>query len=125
MRHGRETSASSRDSTLPAAMNDEAATKTSPWVELDGAHNVRDLGGLPAGTQRTRSGVLLRGDAVDALTDADVRRLVDDVGLVRVIDLRTAEERTERDEHRLAGAGIAVVDLEAFSSIDLERRRAT
>lgn len=93
------------------------------WLDLEGAHNVRDLGGLPAGAGRTRCGVLLRGDAIDALTEADVRLLVDDVGLAQVIDLRTAAERTERSERRLAAAGIEVVELEPFGGADLVRRR--
>ena len=42
------------------------------WLDLEDASNVRDLGGLPAATGRTRHGVLLRSDALDALTSADV-----------------------------------------------------
>ncbi len=95
------------------------------WLDLEGAHNVRDLGGLPAGNARTRSRVLLRGDALDALTTADVRVLVDEVGLVQVIDLRTMAERAERSEDRLAAAGVEVVELEAFDGDDMARRRRT
>ena len=35
-------------------------------IKLEGAHNVRDLDGLPAGDASTRAGVLLRSDALDA-----------------------------------------------------------
>jgi protein tyrosine/serine phosphatase len=68
-----------------------------PWIELDGAVNVRDLGGLPTRSDgRTVSGRLLRGDNLQELSAADVARLVDDIGLTTVVDLRsTAELRTE------------------------------
>jgi len=62
------------------------------WIELTGAHNVRDLGGLPAAGGRVRPGVLLRGDNLDALTPEDVALLRDEVGLRGVVDLRAAFE---------------------------------
>jgi protein-tyrosine phosphatase len=63
------------------------------WVPLDGAVNVRDLGGLPTddGT-RTATGRLLRADNLQGLSPADVRRLVDDIGVRTVVDLRTTVE---------------------------------
>ena len=57
------------------------------WLDLEGASNVRDLGGLPAATGRTRHGVLLRSDALDVLTAADVAALAS-VGVAHVVDLR-------------------------------------
>jgi protein tyrosine/serine phosphatase len=67
------------------------------WIELDGAVNVRDLGGLPTrGDGHTASGRLLRGDNLQELSAADVARLVDDIGLTTVVDLRsTAELKAE------------------------------
>ena len=44
------------------------------WIDLAGAHNVRDLGGLRAGAGTTRPNVLLRADALDGLTAARRRR---------------------------------------------------
>jgi protein-tyrosine phosphatase len=62
------------------------------WVELDGACNVRDLGGLPTVDGRTtRSGVLLRSDNLQDLTPADVA-LLQGRGLRTVLDLRTSAE---------------------------------
>jgi protein-tyrosine phosphatase len=70
--------------------------KASPrWVELQGAFNVRDLGGLPAAEANvTISRVLYRGDNLDALTASDVNRLIVEHRLRAVIDLRSAIERT-------------------------------
>ena len=67
------------------------------WIELDGAVNVRDLGGLATGNGgRTAGGRLLRGDNLQELTAADVAHLVDDIGLTTVVDLRsTAELKSE------------------------------
>jgi protein-tyrosine phosphatase len=52
------------------------------WINLDGTANARVV--VP--------GVLLRADNLQALSDADVRRLVDDFGVEVVIDLRTEAE---------------------------------
>jgi protein-tyrosine phosphatase len=62
------------------------------WIDLAGAYNVRDLGGLPAGGRRVRPFTLVRGDSPDGLTDADIATLREIVGLRSVLDLRTAAE---------------------------------
>jgi protein tyrosine/serine phosphatase len=65
------------------------------WIELENAVNVRDVGGLPAGNgTRTRRGSLVRSDNLQDLSTSDVRRLVDEVGVTTVIDLRSAAEVT-------------------------------
>jgi protein-tyrosine phosphatase len=64
-----------------------------PWIELDGAANVRDLGGLA--TQdggETVAGRLLRGDNLQELSPADVARLIGEIGLTTVVDLRSTAE---------------------------------
>ncbi len=62
-------------------------------VELDGAYNVRDVGGLrtPDGGQ-TRSGLLYRGDSLDAISAQDEDRLFRELGIGAVIDVRTKAE---------------------------------
>jgi protein-tyrosine phosphatase len=63
------------------------------WLALDGAVNVRDLGGLPlAAGGTTAAGVLLRADNLQGLSDADVGKLVDELGVRLVVDLRTGIE---------------------------------
>ena len=69
------------------------STRTGRWVRLDGTTNTRDLGGLPTtdGGQ-TLPGRILRSDNLQTLSEDDVARLVDDIGLREVIDLRTTAE---------------------------------
>jgi protein tyrosine/serine phosphatase len=77
---------------LSRAVNRQSETPGG-WVHLDGAVNVRDLGGLPTEDGRTtRRRRLLRADNLQDLSEADVRLLVDDFGVRQVLDLRTAAE---------------------------------
>src|SRR3984893_1077270 len=64
-----------------------------PWIDLDGAANARDLGGLPTqdGLQ-TATGRLLRSDHLQDLSASDVTRLVRDIGVTTVVDLRASAE---------------------------------
>ncbi|MDA0169116.1 tyrosine-protein phosphatase [Solirubrobacter taibaiensis] len=63
------------------------------WVDLEGAVNVRDIGGLPVeGGGVTAPGVLVRSDNLQGLTERDVARLVDELGVRVVVDLRTHAE---------------------------------
>ena len=63
------------------------------WIELDGAVNVRDLGDLPTEDgQKTARARLLRGDNLQDLSDADVTKLVRDIGVTTVVDLRSSNE---------------------------------
>ena len=69
------------------------STGTDRWLHLDGTTNTRDLGGLPTvDGGRTTYGRVLRSDNLQALSEADVRTLVDEVRLTDVIDLRTTAE---------------------------------
>ncbi|TFV67309.1 UNVERIFIED_ORG: tyrosine-protein phosphatase [Bacillus sp. AZ43] len=69
------------------------STRTGRWVRLDGTTNTRDLGGLPTTDGgRTVPGRILRSDNLQTLSGDDVRRLVDELGVRRVIDLRTTAE---------------------------------
>lgn len=63
------------------------------WIELEGAVNVRDLGGLPtADGGRTVPGRLLRSENLQELSLADVAKLVREIGVTTVVDLRTTGE---------------------------------
>ncbi|MGZ4567987.1 MAG: tyrosine-protein phosphatase [Blastococcus sp.] len=67
--------------------------RTGRWVRLDGTTNTRDLGGLPTSDcGQTATGRILRSDNLQTLSGDDVRRLVHEIGLREVIDLRTSAE---------------------------------
>ena len=79
---------------------------TAEWtlsrhVALDGAANVRDIGGyrIVGGPEVVR-GRLYRGDSLSQLTSSDVQRL-DRLGLRTVIDFRTAGEVLLSGDDRL------------------------
>ncbi|MDP9866502.1 MULTISPECIES: tyrosine-protein phosphatase [Streptosporangium] len=63
------------------------------WIDLEGAVNVRDLGGLATvdgGT--TRFGRVFRSDNLQGLTGRDIQLLVGELKLRHVIDLRSGAE---------------------------------
>jgi protein tyrosine/serine phosphatase len=63
------------------------------WIELDGAVNVRDLGGLPTEDGgKTVGARLLRGENLQELSESDIAVLVRDIGLTTVVDLRSSAE---------------------------------
>ncbi|WP_253854907.1 tyrosine-protein phosphatase [Prauserella alba] len=63
------------------------------WLELDGAVNIRDVGGIPTSDGAATAGNrLLRADNLQDLSSADLGLLVDTIGLDTVVDLRTAHE---------------------------------
>ena len=77
-----------------------------PWIELEGAVNVRDLGGLPAGNGgRTASDRLLRGDNLQELTPSDIARLVRDIGVTTIVDLRSTAGSPPRARRRWTASG--------------------
>ena len=74
------------------------------WLELEGTVNTRDVGGLPTVDGRTtRPGVLLRSDNLQDLTASDVHRLVDEMALRTVLDLRSTGEAHVAGPTPLAG----------------------
>lgn len=76
------------------------------WIELNGAANVRDLGGLPTEDGgKTVGARLLRADNLQELTASDIRVLVEDIGVTTVVDLRASSE--------LASEGPAPLDAVA------------
>lgn len=93
------------------------------WIELQGAANVRDLGGLPAAPGQTATGMVLRADALDALTPGDVDRLVQHWSLRHVVDLRSDGERAERGRGLLNEQPIRYSELQIIDEAQLELRR--
>jgi protein tyrosine/serine phosphatase len=86
-------------------------TTPANWVSLDGAANVRDLGGLPltsGGT--TYSGVLIRSDNLQDLSENDVARLLG-LGVRTVLDLRSPAEVEAEGPTPLAGTEVTTMVL--------------
>lgn len=69
----------------------ETQINNARWIELEGAFNVRDVGGYPAADGFIRTNALLRADSLHKLTPADQQILLD-YGVRTVIDLRHASE---------------------------------
>jgi hypothetical protein len=89
---------------------DEA--RRSRWTELAAVDNVRDLGGLPVeGGGRTRFGVAFRASTPQQATASDVARLVDDLGIRTLLDLRLPDEAAREGHGLLGDAGLHVVNL--------------
>ncbi len=63
------------------------------YVDLEGCYNFRDLGGYRAADRRgVRRGLLFRSDALHHLTDADVARVRDELGVRAIVDVRSTRE---------------------------------
>jgi protein-tyrosine phosphatase len=63
------------------------------WIDLEGAVNVRDVGGTPtADGGETVYRRLLRSENLQELTPGDIALLVDDIGVTTVVDLRSTRE---------------------------------
>jgi protein-tyrosine phosphatase len=63
------------------------------WIDLEGAVNVRDVGGLPTEDGgETAYGRVLRSENLQELSPADVRKLAGEIGVTTVVDLRTTGE---------------------------------
>lgn len=89
-------------------------THSERWIELEGADNTRDLGGLAvAGGGRTRFRRLLRAGTLQDLTAEDVTYLTQDLGIRTVVDLRLA------DEARREGSALAGIPAVRYFSLPL------
>ncbi len=63
------------------------------WIDLDGAVNARDVGGLPlTGGGVVRPHRLIRTDNLQDLSGRDIRTLIDGYDVRSVADLRTSHE---------------------------------
>lgn len=73
------------------------------WIELDGLANMRDVGGIPTTDGgRIRSRQLLRSDNLQTLTSGDIR-VLHELGLSDVIDLRSSFEVATEGDGPLVG----------------------
>lgn len=83
----------------------------SRWIELDGAVNVRDLGGLTVpGGGRIQPNRLIRADNLQALSDSDVRVLVDERRVRAIADLRTEVEVAAEGRGPMTGEPLVQIE---------------
>ncbi len=86
-------------------------------IVLDGARNVRDLGGYPVGDGRqTRWRSLLRGDALHMLSEADIEALIAH-GVTTVIDLRNPQELEREANPFMNDARVRYENVSLFSAL--------
>ena len=79
---------------------------------LQGAYNLRDLGGLPTEDGgRTRTGRVFRSDSLQSVTADDVALLHQRLGVRSLIDLRGADEVVSEGRGLLADREIRYVNL--------------
>lgn len=96
------------------------------WLELEGAVNVRDLGGFATSDGRTTiPRVLLRSDNLQGLTEKDVAQLLGEIGLRTVLDLRTPAEVEGEGPGPLIAAGVRHVNLNFIPGWDPRAYDAT
>ena len=89
------------------------------WIELVGADNIRDLGGLPVtGGGRTRVRRLMRSGTLQDLTPDDVTYLVKVMGIRTVVDLRLSDEAEREGSALSAVPAVQYVSLPLFSDED-------
>ena len=93
------------------------------WIALDGAVNVRDVGGMPTGDGSvTAEKRLLRADNLQGLSGQDVSRLVEEFGLTRVVDLRSVAEVTSEGPGPLAAVASVEHVHHSVIPVDVDKR---
>jgi protein-tyrosine phosphatase len=93
----------------------------SRFVPLTGCSNFRDLGGLPIAAGGTTSwGRVFRSDTLQELTDDDVKKVVADVGLGTIIDLRTSREIKAEGRGPLEATDITYVHLPFIADLEVQ-----
>lgn len=85
-------------------------------IKVDGAHNVRDLGGYNTPLGPTQWGRVLRSDSLHAISFAGVESLLN-MGLKTVIDLRHPEEVAEEPNLLFKNKDIEYHNISLFPHI--------
>lgn len=84
------------------------------WINIDGASNVRDMGGwTTASGQKVKYGMLYRGQNIDNITDTGIAT-IKQLGLKTELDLRY-----EKQKYQKQGTGMNYVFLETSAQYDM------
>ena len=90
-------------------------------IELEGADNIRDLGGMPvAGNRRIAKGLLFRGSALAGITERDMQLLFGELGIKRVIDVRTGWERAAKPDIQAPGVEYLHIPFYDIEKVGIE-----
>lgn len=86
------------------AYSDGTGASMGAQIKFEGLHNVRDLGGTAvADGLKVSSGKMLRSDQLADATETDLAKL-GELGIGKIIDLRSAVGRDEKPDPDIAGA---------------------
>lgn len=91
-------------------------TFNSRILPIDGAFNLRDLGGYATAQGETRFAQALRADTLARLTADDIEKLTT-LGLRRVIDLRSPHEVQDNPGKLSSANGVEVINLPLFDNL--------
>jgi len=81
-------------------------------IAFDSIPNARELGGLRVKDGRmVRHGMLYRTAYLAFASDEDLRRLSEDYGIRKVIDLRSTHETTHKPDRPVAGAEYSQIEI--------------
>ena len=108
---------------MSAAQNPEIDPRRA--VPVEGAYNVRDIGGYETGDGRTtRWGKYLRADTLMNLTPAGVQTLVD-YGVRNIIDLRRSNDLQFRPSPFIGNEAVTYYHQNMAGDVALQRREET
>lgn len=83
---------------------------------VEGAVNLRDIGGLPAGDQRVRRGLVYRSGMMHCITEAGLVSLANDHRIRTIIDFRNAQELEDDGLSDFDPSGIRHIHLPVIGS---------
>lgn len=93
-------------------------------IKVKGLHNLRELGGLTSeGGKSIRRGLLYRSAALDRLSEKGLLWMQSDLGLSRVIDLRTDEEALRRPDIKTDGIEYLHIPIFTERVLGISRER--
>lgn len=97
---------------MPTSSASASTPGPDRWLAFDGLVNARDSHGLPTRDgQAVAPARLLRSDNLQDLTENDIAKLVGDLGLTDVIDLRSDFEVDREGPGPLAATGVTIHHL--------------
>ena len=105
--------------------DEDPLTASERHLRFDGPVNFRDLGGYSAaGATTVRWRTIFRSDGLERLSAADRRRLVEDLRLGVVIDLRSPREIADRGAFPVDGSSVEVFSVPILEDTSIVVKQA-